>query len=208
MVMLFTLGSAYRDPRVMRSAIFYQVAALIGLLFLPAFGRALRMKWGITAIALGYFAIQALSSWILPLFPAEPKLGPILTHTTHFQPAHFPLLIVVPAIAMDLLMQRSKGGEWSKALWLTLIFIGGLLVVQYPFGGWLLESPGSRNWFFGENTWYFGAIPDWPFRHKFRPQDVEGWQAFAGGIVIAIGIGLIVARISLRWGKWMQNIQR
>jgi hypothetical protein len=208
MVMLFTLGSAYLDPREMRTAICYQVATLIALLFLPAFSRALRMKWGMTAIALGYFAIQAFSSWILPLFPAEPKLGPILTHTTHFQPAHFPLLIVVPALAMDLLMQRSRAGEWTKSLWLTLIFVGGLVAVQYPFSGFLLESPGSRNWFFGEDTWYFGAIPDWPYRHKFRPQDIERGLSFAKGILFAIGIGIMVSRISLRWGRWMQNIQR
>ncbi|MDP4256205.1 MAG: hypothetical protein Q8938_19515, partial [Bacteroidota bacterium] len=149
MVMLFTLGSAYLDPREMRTSICYQVATLIALLFLPAFSRALRMKWGMTSIALGYFVIQALSSWILRLFPAEPKLGPILTHITHFQPAHFPLLIVVPALAMDVLIQRSKAGEWTKSLWLALIFVGGLLVVQYPFSKFLLESPGSRNWFFG-----------------------------------------------------------
>jgi hypothetical protein len=208
MVMLFTLGSAYLDPRLMRNAIFYEVATLIALLFLPMFGRALRMKWGMTAIAVGYFLILALSSWILQLFPAEPKLGPILTHTTHFQSAHFPLLIVVPALGMDLLMQRSTTGEWVRALLLTLVFVFILLAVQYPLGGFLLESPGSRNWFFGENTWYFGALPDWPYRYKFRPVDVESWQAMTKGIGITIVIGLVASRISLRWGKWMQYIQR
>jgi hypothetical protein len=208
MVMLFTLGSAFLDSRNMRSAIFYEVATLIALLFLPAFGRALRMKWGMTAIASGYFFLSALSSWILQLFPAEPRLGPILTHTTHFQPAHFPLLIIVPAVGMDWLMRRRKTGEWATALALTMIFVLLLLVIQYPLGGFLLESPGSRNWFFGEYTWYFGAMPDWPYRYRFRPQDVDNWQDLAKGIGIAIVIGLIVSRLSLRWGKWMQNIQR
>jgi hypothetical protein len=208
MVMLFTLGSAYLDPRLMRSSIFYQVATLIALLFLPTFGRALRMKWGMTAIALGYFLILALSSWILQLFPAEPKLGPILTHTTHFQSAHFPLLVIFPALGMDLLMQRSKTGEWIRAFLLTMIFVFVLLAVQYPLSGFLLESPDSRNWFFGENTWYFGAMPDWPYRYKFRPENVENLQAMAKGIGITIVIGMIASRISLRWGKWMQNIQR
>jgi hypothetical protein len=208
MVMLFTLGSAYLDPRLMRNAIFYEVATLIALLFLPMFGRALRMKWGMTAIAIGYFLILALSSWILQLFPAEPKLGPILTHTTHFQSAHFPLLIVVPALGMDMLMQRSTTGEWVRAFLLTVFFVFILLAVQYPLGGFLLESPGSRNWFFGENTWYFGAVPDWPYRYKFRPENVESWQAMMKGIGMTIVIGLVASRISLRWGKWMQQIQR
>jgi hypothetical protein len=111
-------------------------------------------------------------------------------------------------LGMDWLTQRTKTGEWARALALTMIFVLLLLFIQYPLGGFLLESPGSRNWFFGEYTWYFGAMPDWPYRYKYRPQDVDDWRVFAKGIGIAIVIGLIASRLSLRWGKWMQNIQR
>ena len=36
--------------------------------------------------------------WILPLFPAEPKLGPVYHPVTHFIPWEFPLLLIIPAL--------------------------------------------------------------------------------------------------------------
>ncbi len=106
------------------AGLFYIIAAIASLLFLPAFGSALRMKWGITAVTGGYFLLVAVSNWVLQLFPAEPRLGPILTHITNFQPAQFPALVFIPAIAMDLVLQRSKAGDWTKAFLLSVAFVG------------------------------------------------------------------------------------
>jgi hypothetical protein len=206
--MLNTLGSSFLETRNMRDPFFYQVAALIAPLFLPALGRALRMKWGMTTIAFGYFLIAGVSNWILQLYPAEPKLGPILTHTTYFQPANFPLLIFIPAAAMDIVMQRSKGTDWGRAWKLSIVFVLVLLAVQYPFSGFLLQSPSARNWFFGSGSWYYALAPDWPYRYKFRESSVASWPVMAEGLGIAMAIGLVAARISLRWGLWMQRIQR
>lgn len=218
--MIYTLGTDYLLSGRMRDPLFYCIASVVGLLFLPAFGRTLRLKWGMTAIAMGYFLIIALSNWILQLFAAEPKLGPILTHITHFQPGPFPLLIVAPAMAMDLVLQRRTSaitppgqrslpaGEWVTALWLSLLFVGLLLAVQYPFSGFLLESPGSRNWFFGSDAWYFGDYPDAPYRHRFHPGNIASFYTMIKGLLIAVGIGWLCARISLRWGNWLQSIQR
>ena len=206
--MVYTLGTDYLHIRGMRSGPFYIIAAIASLMLLPAFGLALRMKWGITAVTGGYFLLVAICNWILQLFPAEPRLGPILTHITHFQPANFPALVIVPAMAMDLILQRSRSGDWLKALWLSLAFVGLLAAVQYPLSGFLLESPGARNWFFTSNTYYFGLSPNWPWRYKFRPEDVASFPAMMEGLLIAVGAGWLCARLSLRWGKWMQNIQR
>ena len=38
--------------------------------------------------------------WVLPLFPAQPKLGPVYREVTHFIPWEFPLLLIVPAIIL------------------------------------------------------------------------------------------------------------
>ena len=43
---------------------------------------------------------------VLPLFPAQPLLGPIYVQVDRFMPPDFPLLLVVPALAIDLLMRR------------------------------------------------------------------------------------------------------
>jgi hypothetical protein len=205
---LYTLGSAYLHIRGMRSGLFYIVVSFITLLLLPAFSRALRMKWGMTAIAAGYFLISGASNWILQLFPAEPKLGPILTHTTHFQPGQFPLLIIVPALVMDRVMQRSKANDWGKAFLLSISFVIILVAVQYPLSGFLQESAAARHWFFGGQSWYFGLSPDNPFRYKFRPTEIASWPVLARGLGIAILTGMLCARLSLRWGRWMQSIQR
>jgi hypothetical protein len=208
MVMLYTLFTEYLHPHGMRAPLFYIIASVISLLFLPAFGRALRLKWGMTAVALGYTTIVACSNWILQLFPAEPKLGPILTHTTHFQPGYFPLLIVFPAIILDWIAQRSRSNDWITGLWMSLAFVGLLLVIQYPFGTFLVESPGSRNWFFGGNTWYFADNPDAPWRYHFMPRDFIPTVVLARGLLVAVFLGILAARIGLRWGKWLENIQR
>ena len=192
----------------MRGALFYQKAAVISLLLLPAFGRSLRMKWGITAVATTYFFMSAGMNWILQIFAAEPKLGPILTHTTHYQPANFPPLIMVPAIFMDIVTQKATMNEWVKAALLSVIFILGLVIIQYPLSGFLLQSPGARNWFFGAESWYFGNAPDAPYRYKFSPDDLQPLPAFAKGIFIAIAGGTVISWISLRWGDWMLRIQR
>lgn len=206
--MVYTLGTDYLHIRGMRSGLFYIIAAVASLMLLPAFGLALRMRWGMTAVTAGYFLLVAISNWILGLFPAEPKLGPILTHITHFQPANFPALVFVPAMAMDWILQRSKAGDWLKALWLSIAFVGLLAAVQYPLSGFLLESPGARNWFFTSDTYYFGLSPNWPWRYRFRPQDIAPLPLLLEGLAIAVVAGWLCARLSLRWGRWMQNIQR
>lgn len=208
LTMVYTLGTDYLHVRSMRGPLFYIIAAVPSLLLLPAFGRALRFKWGMTAITGGYFLLVGISNWILQLFPAEPKLGPILTHITHFQPAQFPALVFIPALAMDLVGQQKSTNDWVKALLMSISFVGLLLAVQYPLSGFLLQSPSARNWFFGAATWYFGASPNAPYRYAFRPVDIAPLPVLVEGILIAIGVGALCARLSLRWGKWMQTIQR
>jgi hypothetical protein len=68
--------------------------------------------------------------WILPLFPAQPKLGPVYQPITHLVPLHFPLLLIVPAIALDLLW--SKTGDWGR--WRQALVTGPVFVLTF-FGG-------------------------------------------------------------------------
>jgi len=208
LTMVYTLFTDYLHIRGMRSGLFYIVATVASLLLLPAFGKALRMKWGMTAVTGGYFLLVAFSNWILQLFPAEPKLGPILTHITHFQPANFPALVIVPAMAMDLILRYSRSGAWIKALCLSLAFVTLLVAVQYPLSGFLLESPHARNWFFTADTYYFGLSPNAPWRYKFRPENIAPFPVLLRALIGAVILGCLSARLSLRWGRWMQNIQR
>ena len=208
LTMVYTLFTDYLHVRGMRAPAFYIIATAVSLLFVPAFGRALRFKWGMTAVTGGYFLLVAFSNWILELFPAEPKLGPILTHITHFQPAQFPALVFIPGLAMDLIMAKSKAGDRIKALYMGLAFVGLLAVIEYPLSGFLVESPAARNWFFTADTWYYAFSPDAPHRYHFMPGDLATLPQMLIGLILAAGLGWLCTLLSLRWGKWMQTIQR
>ena len=206
--MICILGTDYIDRRLQRNVIFYYVITTAMLLFLPAFGRELRMRYGTTLICLAYFFIIALTNWILQMVPAIPKLGPILNPVTHLQALQFPILLFVPALAVDYILQKSTANDWIKAALISVAFVLILLIIQYPLSGFLLESPLARNWFFGSESWYYGASPDWKFRYAFQSNDLSTLSQLIKGLLIAIVIGFFVSRLSLRWGKWLQSIHR
>lgn len=209
LTMVCTILSEYLDTRNQRSGMFYMVAAGAVLLFLPALGRALKTRWAMTTIALGYFFILACSNWVLQLFHAEPLLGPIQNHVTHYQPLQFPILLFVPAMAMDTVMYRVKANDWVKSLLLAVVFVLILALVQYPLSGFLLESPLARNWIFGSHSWYYGANPNWEYRYKFAPWELETTVSLLKQLGIAILIGsLLTTRLGLRWGKWLGMVKR
>ena len=65
-----------------------------------------------TCATLIYTGISLAMMWVLPLFPAEPMLAPILRPVTHMVAPEFPLLLFAPAIVIDLLLRRhSAPGE-------------------------------------------------------------------------------------------------
>jgi hypothetical protein len=82
-----------------------------------------------------------------------------------------------------------------------------LVAFQWPFADFLM-SPMARNWFFGQDSWYFGADPNWQYRFQFPPWDLQPASQFAMGIGMAILIATLSARIGLWWGNWMQKVQR
>src|SRR5580700_12101560 len=99
-------------PTEMHNAACYLAVAIVipAVLIAPAWGS--EWRWGSTVVAVIYTAILLAFEWILPLFPAEPKLGPVYQHVTHLVPLRFPLLLIVPAMVLDLLWQKT--GEWGR----------------------------------------------------------------------------------------------
>jgi len=203
-----TLFTEYLSTRDQHGIRFYKIAAATVLLFLPAFSKALRLKWGMTFVAIGYFIILGCCNWILQQFAAAPKLGPILNPVTFFQPLQFPILFFVPAIAMDIVMQKVKYNDWVKAALLSFLFVVLLFTIQYPLSGFLLESAAARNKFFGSASWLYSADPDWEYRYKFGPWQLQSTGTMITGLIVATAIGFISARVSLRWGNWLTGIFR
>src|SRR5258708_34737715 len=95
----------------------YRVIALAAPLVFAAIARGSFHRWAATAVAGVYSAFVLLMSWILPLFPAQPKLGPVYHQVTQFTPPEFPMLLIGPALALDLLWQRTaEWGGWRQSL--------------------------------------------------------------------------------------------
>ena len=194
--------------RNQRGGMYYLLISIVALLFLPAFKKAVGLKWGATSIAAGYMAIILLCNWILQLFHAEPKLGPILNHVTNFQPITFPTVLFIPALAIDFFMNKTNMNAWLKALFISSAFVLLLLAIQYPLSGFILQSPLSRNWFWGAYNWDYQNSPDWEFRYKFMPQEIEPFAQLAKMLLITMAVGTGIARLSMRWGVWFNKIYR
>ena len=153
--------------------------------------------------------------WILPLFPAQPMLAPIYNPVTHMVPPAFPLLLIFPAIVIDLVLGkvRSRGG-WLKTLALALglggLFLVILLGVQWYFAEFLL-SPSADNWFFGGNRyWTYGSRPG-PYRQEFwrlnKLNPNSEYLRFSG-LLLCWGVASLSAWIGLIWGDWMRKVRR
>ena len=126
---------------------FYRTLSRVLPVLMVAVAVAGRSRWPATAAALIYTAVIAGTSWVLMLFPATPKLGPIYQDITHYVPLDFPLLLVVPAFALDLTWRRVRDRPWwiaSPAL--GAAFLVSFLAVQWPFADFLMRF--GRNWFF------------------------------------------------------------
>jgi hypothetical protein len=191
---------------VMHTAYFYRVVATGVPLILAGVARAARYKWAATAVAGVYSVFVLLLSWILPLFPAEPKLGPVLYQVTQFIPPEFPLLLIVPAIALDLLWQRTEGwGAWKQSLVSAPVFLVTFAAVQWPFATFL-NSPLARNWFFGSMYFGYNTNPQSLYaRFQFLPQ---AGPAFWQDAALALAISVFLFRLGRSAGDGLRRIQR
>jgi len=205
--MLYTMASEYLSRHDMHGVLFYEVAAIIFPLVLVAFSVASHSRWGATQAAAVYSVLLLLMLWILPLFPATPRLGPVLNPVTSFQPFDFPLLIIVPAMAIDVIIHRPTwSNRWLKALLCSVAFVILLFAVQWPFANVLMASKG--HWFFGTSKWYFGSDAHWEYRYAFGPWMISSGFNLVKGLAIALVIGIFTSRIGLSWGTWLKRIVR
>jgi len=205
------LGTMLTDstwPTNLHSARCY-VAVAIGIpavLIGPSWGLAKR--WACTLVAATYMAIQLAFEWILPLFPAQPKLGPVYQNITHLVPLHFPLLLIVPAFLLDLLLNRSEQwGRWKLAAVSGAIFVASFLAAEWPFATFLM-TPAARNWFFGMA--YFAYFDPAGFRYNpYQFQLAEKTSGeFWGLMAVALVVSVVTARLGFAWGDWLRRMRR
>ena len=196
----------------MHGSKFYAITAWVIPLFLVGLSRASRLRWPATTITAIYSAITIAMSWILQLFEATPKLAPIYNPVTHMIPPAFPLLIIVPAIAVDLLMRRfGRGNDWRLSAAIGVTWVVVMVAVHWFWADFLL-SPYSRNFFFGADQWsYTDQLGPWRYRFWHLDVDANGkWSPFlfAKGIGFAMLLGIVSSRLSLFVGSGMAKVRR
>jgi len=204
--MLTILLTEYSYPNNQHAAFFYKVSCAVYPVLLVAAARASRLRWAATLTAAFYMAITLAMVWILPLFPAQPMLGPIDNPLDHMVPPLFPLLLIVPAVAVDVVLQRKgKSGSWMTAIILAAVFLALFFVTQWLFAEFLL-SPASRNGFFaGDMQWSYGDGPG-DYRYRFWGPDED--PVTPAGLGIALLLGIAATRVGLWWGGWMSRVRR
>jgi hypothetical protein len=204
----------YSWPNQQRTRTFYEASAATFPLYLLGLGRASKFRWGSTWIALVYMAVMALAAWILPLFPGQSRLGPIYNPINHFVPLPFPLLLVVPAIAIDLVRQWVGQGRGWRRDWLLVVlagtaFLALFLVTQWIFSA-ILIGPIGQNWFFAaDRHWgYQEHLGDW--RGKFWSETNPQRQPPLNlpGLLVALLLSIAASRLGLWLGNGMAKVRR
>ena len=204
--LLIKLESISRSDQ--HNARFYLVVMIGTPAILAALSIASERRWASTIITSVYSAFALGFLWLLPLFPAEPKLGPVYREVTHFIPWEFPLLLIVPAVVLDVILQRTGG--WRplvRAVAGGLAFFAVFVMVQWPFASFVLTS-SARNWFFGGGYLDFATPPRSPLaRFEFfyrEPDPSQFWRL----MLIAAAMSCFMMWIGLHGGRAMRTVRR
>ena len=198
----------YIDRSDMHSALFYLVVAIGTPAILVALAVASEHKWACTIMTAVYSAFALAFLWILPLFPAEPKLGPVYRPVTHFIPWEFPLLVIVPAIVADLILQRTaRLRPLARGLIVGCAFIGTFMAVQWPFANFLM-SPLARNRVFGTHYFDFSTSPRSAYARFVFFQRESTPAQFWRSMVIAWVVSCGMAWLGVHAGRAMRSVRR
>ena len=203
---MFFLQEYTWDVVLHRALAYIAMGIALPVLF-ATLSEASRFRWAATTAAGVYTLVLLSELLILPLFPAQPKLGPVYFPVTHLVPAKFPILILVPALALDLLWQRVRGWRpWQIALVSGFLFIAVLAAAEWPFASFLL-SRASENRFFGTIYFDYNSRPDGPDRlRQFFHSDSGATLSL--GLLRASVYAAVSTYIGLLFGRWMRSVQR
>lgn len=205
----------YTERPMQHSTLFLRVAGLTFPVLLVGIARGSTRRWPATTAAVVYMAVRIVMGWVLPLFPAQPKLGPIFNPVDHMVAMEFPLLLVAPALAIDALMQRlgkdtTPGRDWLAAPLYGAAFVAALAVAQWPFADFLMSS-ASRNWlFFTDRNFSYGLPHFTPYyqSHFYWLPPGTMRTMIVAQVAFALLFAALSARLGLAWGRWMRRVVR
>jgi hypothetical protein len=197
----------YTRDVLLHSSIPY-IAISIGVPFCYAAAwKASHHRWALTWITATYSAVTIGFILILPLFPAQPKLGPVYQPVTHFVPPPFPLLSLVPAVLLDSLWVRiGNRNRLLVAAASAPVFLLSLIAVEWPFAGFLMTKAAQNRFFAADYHPY--AVPPWsPSVTRHFVLVGHSARQFKGFALAAICAALCTW-LGLALGDWMRKVQR
>ncbi|MGE5321560.1 MAG: hypothetical protein ACM3SW_01775 [Actinomycetota bacterium] len=198
----------YTSRTFLHGAAAYVAISVGVLLVLEAPARASGHRWARTIMTGIYSLFVLLMLWILPLFPATPKLGPVFQPITHMVPLPFPMLLVVPAFVLDLAWPRIKNTpRWQQALIGGLVFLAIFVAAEWPTAAFL-NTPAARNWFFAPWNFPYFAQPDSPnVRYIFTATEAGPAQFwFRMGLASVCSVASLW--VGIVFGEWLKRVRR
>jgi len=214
-------------PNLQHSVHFYRVVSTPFPLLLVLAARASKVRGAATIAAATYMALYIGLILVLPLFPAHPKLAPVYHPVDHMVPPTFPLLLIAPAMAIDLIewifARSSKTSQpqpsladapllrprwwhdWLLAWLFAAVFLVIIFAVQWPFSTFLLSDAADNRFFARSGHWpYFAKPGDWMNNFWEWKQD----PITLDGMVRAFVCAFISARIGLWLGNYLLRLKR
>jgi len=207
-ILLLMLIYEYTDYTLTHSAIYYRALALAMPPVLVGIARASGYRWAATKVTAIYFVLWLLALWLVPLVPAQAKLGPVYTKISHLVPLEFPVLLFAGAGALDFLLDRTAGrNKWLQAVVAGVGFVVVMMAVQWPMGSFLI-SPLAENRIFGTKYYPYMQRPsDYHYAHEFWIWE-KTRSAFWLGMLFAFAAAILTTRAGLAWGDWMRRVRR
>jgi hypothetical protein len=198
----------YYYRSLQHSGLFYRTLSLVVPAVLATAAATAETRFARSGVTGVYTGLVISMILILPLFPATPMLGPVLTPVDRFIPPEFPLLLIAPALALDLLGPRlARLSSWRQALIGGVVFTGVMLAVQWPFASFL-QTEYARNEFFGTHYHPFTVHPEsYTARYLFNPIEKTGMRTVLN-IALAFGVAVLSTRAGLAFGSWLVRIRR
>jgi hypothetical protein len=189
--------------------LFYSVSSIVFPAILVAAARGSRLRWPATIAAAFYMLVMALQVWVLPLVPGSPLLGPIGHTVTQMVPLPFPVLLIVPALGIDLVLHRmSDRNPWLVSVVLGVAFVALLVIAQWPFAS-LQATELGRHAFFGGSHGDYQQDAKWLIGPREMWTDEGGLRTtFFRITTVSLLIAIVSSRLGLMRGEFLRRVVR
>src|SRR6516162_8661207 len=166
-------------PMAVRSIFFVASTSMAFPFTLVFLNSYLGRKSASALAALFWLAVGLFLMQLFQLFPATPQFGPVYHRIPHFLAPPFPMMLVVPAIAMGWILPPGHGKYgFAKYLAASVVFVATFTATNWLVSGFLM-SPLAENRVFG-----YGGYPGQVFEEHYRA--VSPLHADAAG-ALALG---------------------